>query len=102
MERMRISSTARPYVWALGLLWLLPAVAVAVGYIVLPDEPPGGQCEGIGFGCVPAPNDTVLILGMLAAPFLLLSGIVAIAIISWVRYRRREERPRRGRETLRY
>lgn len=92
---MRISFAARPYVWALGLLWLLPAAVVTVGYAVLPDEPPAGQCEGIGFGCVPAPNDTVLLLGMLAAPFLLLAGILAIGIISFVRHRRRATSQRR-------
>ena len=91
---MTISPAARPYLWALGLLWALPALAVAVGYIVLPDEPPSGQCEGIGFGCVPAPNDTIVILGMFAAPFLLVAGVVAILVIAHVRNRRAS--PRRG------
>jgi hypothetical protein len=94
MERMTIRRPARPYLWALGVLWVLPTVAVATGYLLLPKDPPQGQCEGIGFGCVPAPNDTLLILGMLAAPFLLLAGLMAIASISFVDRRRTEGRAR--------
>lgn len=91
MERMTISRTARPYLWVLGVLWVLPTVAVATGYLLLPEDPPQGQCEGIGFGCVPAPNDSLPILGMLAAPFLLLAGLIAIASISFVDHRRRSQ-----------
>lgn len=85
---MRTRSSARPYLWALGLLWLLPAVAVVVGHLTLPDEPSSGQCEGIGFGCTPAPNDAVLLLGLMAAPFLFAAGIVAVAIIALFQHRR--------------
>lgn len=89
MAPMRISRVARPYLWTLGVLWVLPAVAVAVGYLLLPEDPPAGRCEGIGFGCVPAPNDTLLLLAMLAAPFLVAAGFVAVVLILFVSHRRR-------------
>lgn len=85
---MTISRSARPYLWVLGVLWVLPAVAVVTGYLLLPEDPPHGQCEGIGFGCVPAPNDSFLILGMLAAPLFILAGLIAIASMSFIDHRR--------------
>ena len=77
----------RAYIWSLGLLWVLPAFIVAVGYVLLPKDNASGQCEGIGFGCVPAPADTLLLMGVLASPFLFGAGVVAFAVIA-VRRRR--------------
>ena len=88
MARLRITRRLRPYLWALGILWLLPAVAVLLGYLVLPKHNPSGQCEGIGFGCTLTPADTVVLLGMLAAPVLLVAGLVAVIVISLVQSRR--------------
>src|SRR6478736_1159750 len=57
----------RPYIVALGLLWIVPAVLVLVLHLTLPDYNASGQCTGLGFGCTPTPADTVLFLGYLAA-----------------------------------
>jgi Na+/proline symporter len=85
--------TLRPYVCVLAALWGLPALAVGVGYVALPKEHAGGGCEGIGFGCTPAPADSVVLLGVLAAGPLLLTGLVAVVIVaavqSWRAGRRR-------------
>ena len=88
----------RPYAWALGLLWLLPALAVTIGYLVLPKRNPPGQCEGIGFGCTLTPADGVVFLGMLAAGPLVAAGLVAVAVIAVVQGRRarRDARSPRG------
>lgn len=72
---------------ALGLLWVLPALLVLVGSLVLPDENASGQCEGIGFGCTLTPADSMPFLGMLAAPFLAVAGFAAIVIIALVQAR---------------
>jgi hypothetical protein len=90
MSRSRL----RPYAVALGLLWGLPLVLVVGLHLTLPRTNPGGQCEGIGFGCTLPAADAVLLLGMLAAPVLLLVGLVtciAIAVVT----SRRERRDRR-------
>ena len=82
---------ARAYLWALGLLWLLPAVIVGFGYLVSPKDLPDGQCEGIGFGCSLSPADGVLLMGVLASPILFSAGLVAIFVITVVRNRQRPD-----------
>jgi hypothetical protein len=83
----------RPYAVALGLLWGLPALLVVVLHLTLPQHVPGGGCEGIGFGCSLSPADGIVLLGMLAAPVLLLVGLVVCVVIAAVRARRaRRER----------
>lgn len=86
----------RPYLVVLGVLWLLPAATVAVLHLSLPDHNAGGQCEGLGWGCTLPPADGVLLLGMMAAPFLLVAGAVGCVVVALVRARRRGEagRPR--------
>ena len=59
--------SVRPYVVALGLLWIVPAVLVLVLHLTLPDHNASGQCTGLGFGCTPAPADAVVFFGYLAA-----------------------------------
>lgn len=94
MTRLRTTRRSRPYLWALGILWLLPAVAVLIGYLVLPKHNPPGQCEGIGFGCTLTPADTVVLLAIMAAPVLLVAGLVAAVVIGLVQSR--SERTRSG------
>jgi hypothetical protein len=77
--------SVRPYLWVLGLLWVLPAVAVTVGYLLLPKDVAGDQCQGLGFGCTLAPADTLLLLGMFAAPVLLLAGGLGCALVAVLR-----------------
>ncbi|MBU5424105.1 hypothetical protein KQI48_15655 [Cellulomonas hominis] len=78
-----------PYWTVLGALWGLPAAVGAVWWLLSPDENPGGQCEGIGFGCTLTPRDSVLFLGLLASPVLVLEGLLAVGLIALARWRRR-------------
>ena len=80
--------TARPYLWTLGICWLLPAGAVAAGRALLPEHNASGQCEGLGFGCTLSPADGVVLLGLVAAPFLIVAGLVACVLIAVVQHRR--------------
>lgn len=80
--------SARPYLIALGVLWLLPAVLVGVLHLVLPDQNASGQCSGIGFGCTLTPSDSVLFLGYLAALPLFFLGLVACLVIAVMQARR--------------
>ena len=77
----------RAYIWVFGLLWILPAVVVAVGYLVLPKENPSGRCEGLGFGCTPNPADTLLLMGLMTSPVLFVAGVVAFLVIAIARRR---------------
>lgn len=77
--------SARPYVVTLVVLWVVPLVVVVVGHLVLPTTNASGQCEGIGWGCVPAPADGIVLFGMLAAPFLVAAGALACAVIAGLR-----------------
>ncbi|QKE83582.1 hypothetical protein [Arthrobacter sp. NEB 688] len=79
----------RPYLVVLGVLWLLPTVLVAGLHFSLPDHNAGGQCEGIGWGCTLPPAEGVLLLGMMASPFLLAAGMLGCAVVALVRARRR-------------
>lgn len=78
----------RPYLVVLGVLWLLPAATVAVLHLSLPDHNVGGQCEGLGWGCTLPPADGVVLLGMMAAPFLLPAGLLGCGVVALVRARR--------------
>lgn len=86
----------RPYLWVVGLFWVFPAVLTILGHLFLPHHNASGQCEGIGFGCVPAPSDGIVIfMFFFGAPALLVSGVVALALVALVRFLRR----RRGAES---
>lgn len=84
--------SVRPYLIALGLLWVVPAVLVLVLHVVLPDHNASGQCSGIGFGCTLTPADAVLFFGYLGALPLFLLGLLACLVIAIVQSRR----PRRA------
>jgi hypothetical protein len=85
----------RPYVWALALLWALPAVAFSAWILTAPDHNPDGQCEGIGFGCTLTPHDGAVFLAMLSAPLLLLVGGL-VCLVIWAVQRGRDRASRRG------
>jgi hypothetical protein len=78
----------RPYLVALGLLWVAPAVLVLALHLLLPDHNASGQCTGLGFGCTPPPSGMVILLGYLAALPLLVLGLVACLVIAVVQARR--------------
>jgi hypothetical protein len=81
---MKISREARPYLWVLGLLWAMPAVTVAGGYLLLSDDVDQNQQS------VLTERDTMLWLGIITAPFLFLLGLLAIAVIWYINYNRRK------------
>jgi uncharacterized membrane protein len=87
-RRTRLPARAKPYVWALGVVWALPAALAGLGYLLLPHEVGPGQCEGIGFGCTLTPADTLLVLAVLAAPVLLVVGVITCVVIAVVQHRR--------------
>ena len=80
--------SVKPYLWALGLLWGLPAVAVTVGYLLLDKRVPPSECESVMFGCV-SEADAVLLLGMTSAYVLISAGAAVVAIIAGVQMLRR-------------
>ena len=53
-------------------------------------RPPSPNSRKPGFGCATTPADTVLLLGILASPFLLLAGAIAMAAIAVRQATRRE------------
>lgn len=75
-----------------GSLIVLVALAVlwagwALWFLTAPDANPGGQCEGLGFGCTLTPRDVASFVGVIAlAPFtalvLAVTGAVRIVRIS--------------------
>ena len=75
----------RLYLWVLGLLWVLPAALVGVAWLVLPHDPPPGQCGGLGFGCTLSPADAAVLMGVMAAPLLVTLGVVGVAVVALVR-----------------
>lgn len=89
-------SRLRPYLWTLGVLWLLPALLVGGAWLVLPKDLPPGQCEGIGFGCTLSPADTALLLGVLAGPTLATLGVVGVVVVAVVQAVRSKRLPRRS------
>jgi len=69
---------------------VLPALAVGIGWLVLPHNVESGQCEGIGFGCVPNPADGLLIVAMIIGiPVCLAAAVVSCIVIAIVQAARR-------------
>jgi hypothetical protein len=83
----------RPYLIALTLLWVLPALALPIAIKTLPDTVPDGQCSGIGFGCTLSPADELhLATLVLVGPALFILGLVTVFAIwfrRWSRQRRK-------------
>jgi len=85
----------RPWVaYLVVVLSPLPPVLVLAVIATFGDhQPPAGQCEGIGFGCVPSPaTGAQLLLLLFAAPVAaaqIALGCGALALLRlWERYRR--------------
>jgi hypothetical protein len=83
---------ARPYLIAIGICWVAPLALMLVLHVVLPHHNTDGQCNGLGFGCVPAPSDGVVILWALTLPFSFTAGLISCAIIAGVRRGRRRRK----------
>ena len=87
----------KPYLWTLGILWVLPAVAVLVGYLTLDKDVPPGSCEGIGFGCTLSPADGLVLVAMvIGVPVLIPAGIIGVVVVAVVQSRRARRELSRG------
>jgi uncharacterized membrane protein YhaH (DUF805 family) len=80
-------SSGRAFGYVIGALWVLPAVLLVLGSILLPDTNAGGQCSGLGFGCTLTPRDSVAFLAFFATPVLLVCGVVALVLLAVLRAR---------------
>lgn len=61
----------------LALLW----AGWALWYSAAPDTNPGGQCEGLGFGCTPTPRDVAAFVGVIGvAPASALVLVVTLLV----------------------
>ncbi|GIG40932.1 hypothetical protein [Cellulomonas phragmiteti] len=91
-DRTRISTGLRPYLWALGLTWALPAVLVLVGWVVLsltedaPACPDPTNCLGIE----PA-NGMLLVAAVFLMPVCAVAGLLAVAVIAVRKAARRRQ-----------
>lgn len=84
-----------PYAWALVVTLVLPALAVGIGWLVLPHHVESGQCEGIGFGCVPNPADGLLIVAMIIGiPVCLAAAAISCIVIAIAQAARRHRERR--------
>ena len=84
-----LATSARPrgslvVLATLVVLWLLWGIAL----LVAPDRNPGGQCEGIGFGCTLTAHDFTLILGIIALAPLSVLVLAVTLVVRLVRMRR--------------
>ena len=79
---------ARPYLVAIGIFWVAPLALMLGLHVVLPGHNADGRCNGLGFGCVPAPADAVVFVWAMTLPFTFTAGLIACAIIAAVRRRR--------------
>lgn len=79
----------KPYAWALGLLWGVPAIAALILWLTLPHQPPPGSCDNHAVFCSLSLADGVVLYGTIAAPFLFVAGLVAVLLISLIQLRRK-------------
>lgn len=71
-----------PYLAVAGLFWALPAVALLVGYLTLPDYNASGQCEGFGGPCVLSPKDGTVFAAMFYYPFVFAGGLLTMGVMA--------------------
>ena len=84
------SRAGRILSWGAVVLIAGPALLAVLGAWLLPEHNSGGQCEGIGWGCSPAPADALPLVVVLTLPYWLGAGLLAlvVAVILDVRARR--------------
>jgi hypothetical protein len=64
-----MTAPSRPTTVSRGSLFVLATLAVLwlcwlAWFLAAPDRNPGGQCEGLGFGCTPTPRDVASFAGL--------------------------------------
>jgi hypothetical protein len=57
------------------------AILVLLAWSWSSDQPPAGQCEGLGFGCTLTPRDGAVLLAFMSAPFAALATGVAWLVV---------------------
>jgi|GEM_PF-3290815 len=80
------------YLVVAGIFWVVPAVALLVGYLTLPDYNASGQCEGIGFGCTLTPKDGAHFAALFFYPVLVVVGLLIMAVVAATRAWRQRSR----------
>ncbi len=92
-ERIRISNGLKPYLWALGLTWALPAVVVLVGWVVLSLTTDAPTCQHPTMSCISIePADGMLILAlMFLMPVCAVAGLLAVTVIAVRKAARRRQ-----------
>jgi hypothetical protein len=83
--------TFKPYLWALGLLWGVPALLVAIGYVVLDKDV---SCDPGTFGCMSDAEGLLFFAFLVGAPILGGLGVLAAVTIAVVQSVRRTRRAR--------
>ena len=77
-----------PYAAVAGVFWVVPGAALLVAYLILPDHNASGQCQGIGFGCVPTPKVGTQLVAMFVYPFVVVAGLLIMEVIALTRRQR--------------
>lgn len=82
-DRVRISTGLKPYLWALGLTWALPAVLVLVGWVVLSltEDAPACPDPAICRSIEPA-NGMLLVAAVFLMPVCAAAGLLAVTVIA--------------------
>jgi hypothetical protein len=66
----------------------LPIIVSAIVWVMLPHSVGPGQCEGIGFGCVPSPATTFVLWALVfGLPAMLVVSGATCGVIAWRRSR---------------
>ncbi|WP_404382737.1 hypothetical protein LL946_16895 [Knoellia locipacati] len=72
----------------LALLW----ATWALWFVLSPDRNPGGQCEGLGFGCTLTPRDLAAFVGLIGLAPLSVLVLVVTLVVRLVRINRGSSR----------
>lgn len=90
LERMATSRRGRTATLTALAVVLVGVLLYAGAILVAPTERSDGVCEGIGFGCSPAPRDALIILAVIGAlPMLLcLSAACSVGVLALLRWTR--------------
>ena len=57
-------------------------MTLLIGYLSVPEYSQSGRCEGMGFGCVPSPKDSVLFVAFFGYSLCVVAGLLAMGVIA--------------------
>ena len=90
MEPVETPARRRSAVLTAVVVVLVGMALYAVAILVAPTERSDGVCEGIGFGCSPAPQDALILLAVFGLLPVLVSMLVSctvgiMVLLRWTR-----------------